>query len=401
MDKYLPNIKVAFIGNMNNNHFAIMRYFKDFGIECHLFLLDNLPTHFSPHNDTWDVEKFNKSITKLNIGWPYKDFLKKKYKLKLEGFDIYIGCGLSPYYFQKAGKKLDIFLPYGSDLYELPFKSSFTLTDIKNNLKSLIHNLFVYKMQRQGILNSSKIFTINHIAIISDALKKLQKESLPLSTPMVYLEKSVNNIDFRKYVNENEVKKFNFRIFSHSRQFWGDTLRLETKGNNKLIKGFANFAKRIDDVCLILFEYGPSVDNSKNLVKKLGIENKVIWVKKMPRKYIYAFIKLYVHLGADQFDTGYFGASCYELMAHGIPTMNYLKDDEITFQQKTNRPIPPVLNVSDEKEISDAIQKIHSSKEFKEKMGKNAKEYFDKYLGIDKKKKYLEVILELYRKKKN
>ena len=31
-------MKVALIGNMNNNNFSIMRYFRDLGIDAHLIL---------------------------------------------------------------------------------------------------------------------------------------------------------------------------------------------------------------------------------------------------------------------------------------------------------------------------------------------------------------------------
>ena len=42
----VPKLRIAFIGNMNNNHFAIKRYFEDIGFVCDLYLYNTLPNHF-------------------------------------------------------------------------------------------------------------------------------------------------------------------------------------------------------------------------------------------------------------------------------------------------------------------------------------------------------------------
>lgn len=41
-------MKIALIDNMNNNFFAVTRYFRDLGIDAHLFLIQSESQHFTP-----------------------------------------------------------------------------------------------------------------------------------------------------------------------------------------------------------------------------------------------------------------------------------------------------------------------------------------------------------------
>lgn len=390
------NIKIALIGNMNNNHFGIKRYLEGEGFQCDLYLFDNLPEHFLPINDTWEIDKHQGSIKKLNRGIPFFDFFKKKIDVDFKKYDICIGTGLTPYYFYRFGLKLDIFIPYGSDLYELPFKKKWSFESLKSFAKSLHHNFFIYKYQKEGILATSNIFTINHIKIIQDALLKLNRTTLPLSTPMVFIEKPPSSIDFSSYLDLKKMNSFDFKIISHSRQLWGDSRGLDSKGNDKLIKGFSLFAKNNKKACLVLFEYGPSLEKSKQLINDLNISDKVIWVKKMPRKLIYSLLNEFADMGADQFDTGYFGSTTYELMAHGLPVLNYLNSTAEEFEKNIKRPLPPLLNVNSFEEICDAMHKVFSNDEFRSRLGKQARDYFEKHLGRGAAEVYIKHILKIY-----
>lgn len=397
----LPKLNIALIGNMNNNHFGIKRYFEDIGFSCDLYLYNTLPEHFLPENDTWEIKKHEKSIKKLNRGIPFLDLFKSRPNYDFEKYDICIGSGLTPYYFNKWGFELDIFLPYGSDLYELPFKKNWRFDSIKSFLITCHHNLFVYRRQKKGILASKRIFTINHIKLISEALNKLNRTSLPFSTPMVYLEKHSPSINWNEFLDIKKLQSFELKIISHSRQAWGYDSKYDIKGNDILINGFSLFVKNNPNACLILFDYGPTVEKSKTLIKKLGIADKIIWVKQMPRKLIYYLIKEYADIGADQFKSGYIGSTAYELMAHGIPVISYLNLTSLEFQQKLLRPSPPIINVNTPIKVSNAIYSIHKKNELYKKLCKESKKYFDNYLGKGAVKVYINEILSIYKEKIN
>ena len=59
-------LRVAILGNMNNNGFAIMRYLRDLGVDAHLFLYRNdgigSLDHFKPENDSFEIDKWNNYI---------------------------------------------------------------------------------------------------------------------------------------------------------------------------------------------------------------------------------------------------------------------------------------------------------------------------------------------------
>ena len=64
-------LRIAIIGNMNNNGFSIMRYFRDLGFNAYLLPYStdgngNL-SHFSPEADTWDIDRWKPFIRTLGI----------------------------------------------------------------------------------------------------------------------------------------------------------------------------------------------------------------------------------------------------------------------------------------------------------------------------------------------
>ena len=138
------DIKIALIGNMNNNNFALMRYFLDLGADVDLLLFADdgrgSLAHFHPSCDTWYIKKYKKHIKYLGapnrfvsiIGndfpWIIYFWLKylinffskkkqatvfhppnnKKIKKILSNYQIIIGSGIVPSLLQKLDIKLDI-----------------------------------------------------------------------------------------------------------------------------------------------------------------------------------------------------------------------------------------------------------------------------------------------------
>ena len=49
-------MKIALLGNMNNNHFAIARYLRDQGFDAHVLLFDDEYNHFLPSCDTYSLD---------------------------------------------------------------------------------------------------------------------------------------------------------------------------------------------------------------------------------------------------------------------------------------------------------------------------------------------------------
>lgn len=151
-------MKVAFIGNMNNNNFALMRYFRDIGIDAHLLLtLDdgkNTLTHFTPDADTWEIERWSPYIhqtiipnaTFAALDGPLNAFLKiylnfksffypqaqtldpvtrEQILIAFSEYDKLVGSGIMPAVLLRINRGLDLFYPYSTGI---EFLGSFEFT---------------------------------------------------------------------------------------------------------------------------------------------------------------------------------------------------------------------------------------------------------------------------------
>ena len=110
--------KVAFIGNMNNNHFAVVRFLRDEGLEVDLLLTNDGFDHFHPKSDTSSLN-FQTYVHQLSWG-DARSFLgtnARQIKSDLGQYGILFGCGLAPAYCAKASRSLDVFIPYGGDIW--------------------------------------------------------------------------------------------------------------------------------------------------------------------------------------------------------------------------------------------------------------------------------------------
>lgn len=400
----MPPIKVALIGNMNNNFFSLLRYLRDAGVHADLFLLNNEMSHFLPENDTWNLSIYKKYIKTLRVGNPIIDFFKNKKRVVQEfgDYDFLVGCDYTPYYLTKSNQRLDLFIPYGSDLYEFPFSKPL-LSD--KSLKAIIiqgiRNFFVSGVQRSGILSAANVVCIDIIETYKVALNRLGLVSLKWAVPIVYNEAKPASIEapdaFKDLIKK--IESFEFRVLSQSRQYWTSSMdnatRDDIKNNDLLIKGFADFLRESkSNACLILFSYGPDVENSKALIEKLGIAENVIWMPKMPRKWILYLISEYAHIGADQFKGGYFGGTGYEILACGKPLMNTVSIPADDFRKITGMDFPPVINVKSHNEICEALLHYFENPSELQKLSSDSTLWFNKNLGEGCAAKYVQYFEE-------
>ena len=58
-------MKIALLGNMNNNNYVLLRYLRDNNLEADLLLFDDELYHFSPSHDSFSHQSF-KHIKQLS-----------------------------------------------------------------------------------------------------------------------------------------------------------------------------------------------------------------------------------------------------------------------------------------------------------------------------------------------
>ncbi len=381
-------MRVALIGNMNNNYFSLMRYLRDAGVDAELLLFADEINHFLPENDTWDIEKWKPYIKQTKIsGGALGQYFKMSatdIRKEFEGYDYYIGCGFAPAYFYKAGMKLDLFTPY---CVGIEYTYRITKTKAVHYLKEKIEAYY----QVKGLKHNTKVVgTIDEESRIKADKIGVKTKSLPLL--MIYnKERATGDEDFIT----NSIQKFNQHypvVFSHVSHFPKGSRTWEIKRNDILIKGFADFAKETDtNPLLVLFSYGEAVEASKQLIEELGITDKVLWLPVMSRKKIMRLLE-HVHFGGGEFGGAVWGGTGWEFMAKGVPFFQYVDMPDSVFEANTGMKMPPFFNTNNSAEISRLLQTYTSDKAKLTANGQALKAWFDKEAGQELANSYINIL---------
>ena len=372
-------VKVACVGNMNNNFFTLARFLRDRGIEADLFLRNNEFSHFLPEADSYTLSYQHETI-KLNWGHllTYYTCEKKRILSDLADYDFVIGCGTVPAFMDKINRQLDLFVPYGSDLYGFPFyRFPYYLP---------IFYAFSHA-QRRGIRDSKSLLMEKSSHLYEDPLETLDYRGNRISAglPVVYTpEYNPDTISqwydqCQWYPEFNKIRQtHDLVVFHQTRLQWKSSPDQATwKGNDKLIRGFAAFWKRNHRVvrsALILIEYGADIQATRDLIRELGIEKNVFWFPKMMRKEIMVGLSL-ADIGTAEFHNSWICSGViYESLAMAKPLLQY-RNDGLDIYQKNYQKLYPIINVLSAQDITLALEDYIARPEYYKKIGRDGFEW--------------------------
>jgi glycosyltransferase involved in cell wall biosynthesis len=423
-------MKVAFLGNMNNNNFALMRYFRDLGIDAHLLLFSNdgvgCLEHFKPEDDTFNLNKWSYFIhqTKIFNGpnhvlpyiiqlvlFPLINFRNKvlgrnlridslsKCELNkiLDSYDKIITSGYAPAILYRIERPVSIFYPYAigvegvNRIYAPPYKSF---------LNRLIFEYARY-IQIRGLKRSDNILNAE-IGLTQDVLLKLGLKCRNLAIPMVYVDCDMPQDIVDDHIREicNELKECKLSVLMHSRLAWNEEIckknALHSKNNHWVIRAFKEL-KRMNPKLkakLIILEYGPDIDNTKKLIEELNLGESTLWVKKTSRKNIMWLLQS-VTLACGEFidlPKIIWGGTGWEVLASGIPLLQGFKFKEGEFEEILGYPPPPLLPVTKEADILFHFLNLCDDPCKAKSIGIGGKKWFEQYNGVSLSKKWLELL---------
>lgn len=373
--------KIAIIGNMNNGHYTLMRYLLDESFDCDLLLFNNEISHFSPQSDTFINDKYHNRVKKLDWGAPetLKFTDKKKIIEDLKPYNFLIGNGYAPAYLNKASIELDIFDPYGSDLYE---------ATIYGFTKFFLQNSSLTYFQRKGIYNSKYV----HLPKTNKNYDKRVNKLSPLSEkiicfkPVIYInEYSEHNPKFKNFISKNinkliDLKKDNFIYFSQSRHCWKNISMKNPnhKGNDKIIYAWKKFINRFSPkALLVLFEYGDDFFETKKLIDELNLNKSIIWMPLSPRKEIMKMISIADVVLGEFTHSWYIGGLSMEAISMGKPLICYRDEKYINKFYKDKY---PVLNAYSIDEIYEKIVFSYQNKREVLKIGDLSKKWYKDFV---------------------
>lgn len=150
-----------------------------------------------------------------------------------------------------------------------------------------------------------------------------------------------------------------------ARHDWGDDDPSLMKGNDKLLRAARIIYDEGYHPKIILFEWGRHVGKSRELIKELGIETLITWVKPMKKTELW---KSYFrcHAIVDQFSIPAFGGVTFEGLTFSKRIITFI--DEAQSEEFFGE-IPPVLNCSEPEGIADAMRVVLDDPEDKAGLG--------------------------------
>lgn len=281
-----------------------------------------------------------------------------------------------PYIYMCTGSDLDQYSKYGCNIFQLQqAKEKFS----KRMLRPVIK--FLYRNAIKGS-NMTIIAPYQYNDICTLGYKKLAFIPHPLEQ-----EYLATDLDARKKNSEKLQKEYDctWILFSATRQEWNQSLINENdyKGNDIIIRSFYNFTEKmkISDAKLFLIEKGSSVNESKKLIQKLGLEKYVVWLQPMNRKKLMEFYSG-AHICFDQFSQGCLALCAVESLACGSPTVSYIGPlgREAPFYQED----PPVLNSNDPRVIANFIEKIVKDDDYRLAVERKSNEWVKQHCSYGK-----------------
>jgi hypothetical protein len=326
-------LKIACVGNMNNSMFAIVRHLRHRGYNAHLILSEEF-SHFQPEADTFEKDQSNFTFE--------FDFLRSDIlftdKLSVNKFfskyNFIIACGYSVAYLTFSKVKIDIVIPYGSDLYDLPFfvpKS----TDSVNFNKQMSA---VAKYQKIGIENASAVIFDHTNDDFEKIIAQFNFKGTRYKYPFPFIFTPEFSWENSSYLQSKSVftnrmteirKEFDFIAFNHIRQSWKNPQDLWSyKGNERIFRAFKKFIDSTKaKACLVVFEYGIDVEDSKRLVNELGIQKNIVWFPITKRREILSMIS-FADVGIGEIgDYSWFSyGAIFEFMCMKKPIIHHRND---------------------------------------------------------------------------
>lgn len=424
---------------MNNNHFALMRYFRDLGADAHVLMYSNDgidgASHFAPEKDTWMLDKWAPYIHRTDIlnapisavNFPLSLFFSANYALKkfnktigssiaspfpvsksslinvFKNYPLLVGTGIAPAMLHRINRSLDIFAPYGAGIEY--FKNTEFIAQL-NSLSGFRLRLMLMVQARQiiGLQNARHVLDTD-ISIAKGSLNEIGVTPLPLACPMVYINEPMPEhapSDALK-VAMAVIKSTNFSVLHHSRLMWQKTEQFtneqwlfQSKNNDHLIRSFAELVAQRPALksCLLIVEYGPDIQATKELVANLGIADHVHWLPKMARRELMWLLSK-VSIGVGEFlDVPRFlwGGTAWETLASGKPLLQGFQFAEGEFESLYGHPPPPMLPVRRREDILPHLLEMADNSERREALGRHAKAWFSEYNGVGLAKKWLDLL---------
>ena len=393
-------LKICLLGNMNNNNYVLLRYLIDLNFNVDLLLYEDEQDQFKPINDTYNSQYFER-IKKLEWGSfsSLNNSLKKKIYSDLIKYDFIIGNGLAPAYCEFSGIKLNVFNPYGADLF---YYTKYSLT-YPNKILKLWKAVWY---QKKGIKKVPIWYMKEEYPKYEKIWLKLKNKSSKrwyIPPPFVY-EKQYSEASYKEYKKNNALSKLidekldnvQLSIFLPTRHYFSlNIFDPNNKRTDILFRGLSIFNKKYPKkkIKLITTNYGKSFKKIYKLINSLDIKKSVVIVPTMPRKDL-AIIYEKVDIIAGNFGrhSNFINGITSEALFFAKPIMTHRVDD---YYRGFFENIFDIINVNSPKQVYESITYYIDKKDELKRIGSKGKDWYLKNV-IQKNSDHFKSFFNLY-----
>lgn len=415
-------MRVALIGNINNNSYLIAKFLRRKGVEADVYIYDYDYWMAAPE---WEEGVFDpKLVPSVNPKWswvilknswvrpawvksvppltwhrlPYAKFdafisqiewkLNKKLKerqhriinssLQQEGFD-----GID---FIEATRWFDIYqwerMITGYDIVQVvslvgahillkySAKKIYVVYDYGQPLRSMIwENSLRGKLLQCAYKNADWVVVTN--ADTKESLERLGVKRYSFIPAPVDETKFCPGDSLLRQALESQYGKDIVILFAPARHDWRE------KGTDKILHAFAQLRETINArVVLLTASWGRDIHTARDYIKNEGLDSEVIWMEPMPRTMLVDYYRA-ADVVLDQFTLGtYGGKALLEAMACGKPVITSFNHQIHTW---CFTEMPPVCSASHEGEIYYWLMNLISDPQSRQEYGRRCRQWIEKY----------------------
>jgi len=268
---------------LNRNNFPTYYLFLGSNEAGH----DSTQFHYGNSEEKWNLtDRYNSLVKDKYHPRNYLQIRSKILKILKEVKNEYhiarcFSSGYHSYLLRKAGMKYN-YWSYGSDLDQMCFFSGYKLERLTLGKVLLwLGKITVLKNAYRKSIQLSDSILISPYQ--HDSLVKITSGRKYFFLPHLIKTETFGALKRKKVIarhsvcNELGTERY---FFSTSRHFWSGERRhmADNKGNDVILKAFLKYIQRSGDkqTKLVLIKKGPDIEMSRQLVKKLGIDEQVI-----------------------------------------------------------------------------------------------------------------------------
>lgn len=425
-------MKIAILGNMNNNGFALLRYLLDLGCDATLFLYRNdgvgSLSHFKPEADTFRLAAYQERIVQtgitnslyqalqpLALQRAVVGMIRLRRRLDAEAltlaspaevretflrFDRIVTSGYGPAILRGSGLAAHVFAPYAVGLEGVHrYNAPPMWTLMRRALFEYARLLQVRALRQTTLILSGDPGLTTSVAVRIGLAPRLRNCQMP----MVYPERVDVHSTGDPHIDAaaRQIEQSDFAVMMHASLNWTRESELNSgkwsKNNHWLLHGFATLVRQYPEIKskLILMEYGYDVQATRELVAQLGVEDHVLWVPKTARRNIMWLLGR-VTVGAGEFmqiKGLTWGGTGLEVLAAGRPLLQGFLFDEGQYETAFGHPEPPLLKVRCAEDVAQHLADMALNRDRADSIGRASQSWFHAYNGSSLAKQWLDLLV--------